>query len=195
MYFIKLSITLILAGILAGCAAAQYPSIHNVDPLHLKDNESIFIVSSGASETCKVEASYVLVKSGEEKISLFPLNNGFSDSMFDDEFGLVFTMVVPPGVYEFWHYAGHPYVSDEYLLTNPISIKPKEIKYIGEFYAFGGCGNPRISIRDRRNRDINRVMLDAPGLNDKSIIIDIVEPIKSSNSLPDAEEILKKYIK
>ena len=123
MKFINLSITLILIGILAGCAAAQHPSIHNVDPLNLKDNESIFIVSSGASETCKVEASYVLVKNGEEKISLFPINNGFSDSMFDDEFGLVFTMVVSPGVYEFWHYAGHPYVSDEYPLTNPILLR------------------------------------------------------------------------
>lgn len=195
MKFINLPIiTLILLFLLNGCGTFQYPSIHNVDPRNLKSNESIFIVSSGASETCRVEASYVLVKSGEEKISLFPLNNGFSESMFDDEYGLVFTMILPPGDYEFWHYAGHPYVNDEYPLTNSITIKPQEIKYIGEFYAFGACGNPSVSIRDRRKRDIDRVILDAPNLNVNSIIIDIVELNKNSKKLLDIKEILKNKL-
>ncbi|NIQ14894.1 MAG: hypothetical protein GTO02_11020 [Candidatus Dadabacteria bacterium] len=104
-----------------------------------------------------------------------PINNSFVDSMFDDEYGRVFSLLLSPGKYDFWLDSTHPWLQyDSPLFTKPITLKPKEIKYVGEFYA-NGCLNISLTIRDNSLRDINKIKSLEPNLNEEKVNIDIVE--------------------
>ncbi len=93
--------------LLSGCAATL-PTIHDVDLNNLADNQSVLIFSTGAFEACKFNTAQVVVKKEEnnpamlDSIGVYQLNNGYVDSFFEEEYGLVYSTILEPGTYDFW---------------------------------------------------------------------------------------------
>ena len=75
-----------VAGLL-GCAQ-PLPSIHNIDPNKLTNEQAILIVTAGASETCTSFSSAFVVKESSkgaslgDSIGVYQLNNSFVKSDF-----------------------------------------------------------------------------------------------------------------
>lgn len=154
-------IIILLATILGliGCAA-PLPSINDVDPNKLTNQQAMLIVSTGADETCISFSSTVVVKQVDKKpsilssIGVMQINNDFVKSDFKEEYGKVYTLVLQPGEYDFWLNSQNPYMKiKDPIISEPVTLLPKQIKYVGEIHS-DGCGSMLISIKNKMERDI-----------------------------------------
>lgn len=164
---------------ISGCANN---SITSVNPNNLSDKEALIIVSGGAYETCKMTPISAHVQKANKLYTvsetIIHLNNPYIESHFDDEYGLVRTIVVKPGEYELKFFTQNPYLSlKDSIITKPFTMKPRQIRYIGEMHS-NRCVGVTIKVNNRSERDLNYVRKLASNLNLENVDIDLVELIK-----------------
>lgn len=171
--------------VLTGCATTL-PTVNDIDVNNLEENQSVLIFSAGAYEACKINTVQVVVKKSENEASLgdsigvYQLNNGYIDSFFESEYGLVYSTVLEPGTYDFWLSNTNPFFSyDEPMITESFTLKSKEIKYIGEIYGdrCGGNGDITIMVHDKNERDLNYIENNVADIDINTIV---VEPVKAT---------------
>lgn len=165
-----------------GCAQ-PLPDISSVDTNNLTKEQSVLIVTAGASETCISFSSAFVLKEHSKKpnmsdsIAVFQLNNDFVESNFEDEYGIVYTTILKPGEYDLWLYAQNPYFTfEDPTLIKPFTLDAGEVKYIGEVYA-NGCKSMLISVNDKSLRDLPLVKSFVPDLDLNKVKIEPVEII------------------
>lgn len=170
---------------LTGCATTL-PTVNDVDLDNLQENQSVLIFSAGAYEACKINTVQVVVKKAEneatfsDSIGIYQVNNGYIDSFFESEYGLVYSTVLEPGEYNFWLSNTNPFFSyDEPIITETFTLHPKEIKYIGEIYGdrCGGHGEITMLVHDKNERDLKYIQANVEGIDINKIII---EPVKAT---------------
>ena len=168
----------IFIALLTACAV-QVPDISTVDPNNLSEEQALLIFSTAADDTCVSFGSSVVLKPVSaasnlgESIGGRQLNNPFVDSHFEDDYVLVHTMVVSPGEYDFWLHSTNPntyYEDEEQIVSKPFSIAPKEIRYIGEIRSTG-CKEIRLTVSDRRKRDLEFVSSSSPSFNVETVAV------------------------
>ncbi|MUK42335.1 hypothetical protein GNP61_12320 [Aliivibrio fischeri] len=171
--------------VLTGCATTL-PTVYDVDVNNLEENQSVLIFSAGAYEACKINTVQVVIKKAEDpavfadSIGVYQLNNGYIDSFFESEYALVYSTVLEPGTYDFWLSNTNPFFSyDEPMITESFTLKPKEIKYIGEIYGdrCGGNGDITIMVHDKNERDLNYIKNNVADIDINTIV---VEPVKAT---------------
>ncbi|HFQ5139303.1 TPA: hypothetical protein ACGUV0_004202 [Vibrio vulnificus] len=146
----------------SGCATTL-DTISSVDVNNLQDNQAVILFSAGSKVACKFNTAQIVVKESSKEanlassIAVYQLNNAYIESVFDDEYGLVYSTVLKPGNYDFWLSNTNPFVSYKNpMLTESVALKPKEVMYLGEFYSdnCGGDGDLNVTINNKSERDL-----------------------------------------
>ncbi|WP_394152634.1 hypothetical protein [Vibrio maritimus] len=160
---------------ITGCAQ-PLPSILDVNVNKLSEEEAVLIVSAGAEETCTSFSSAFVIKESikqaslSESIGVYQLNNSFLESDFEGEYAKVYSTVMKPGKYDLWIYSQNPFFEfEEPTFTQPFEIKGGEVTYIGEINS-DGCNSMYITVKDRRERDLNHIRTYTPSLNINKVV-------------------------
>jgi hypothetical protein len=176
----KCVLLLLVAAVLSGCATAL-PGIRDVDPRNLSDDQSLLLISMASEETCILWGASVAIKEVGKNpdiwssIGIFQINNRYITSDFPNEYAKVYATLLKPGQYDLWLNANSAYLRySDPVLTHPITLKPREIRYAGELRA-SNCGDMFLVVKDRRDRDIPLFMEIQPALDSKAINYELVQ--------------------
>lgn len=109
---------------------------------------------------------------------MFQANNPYIESDFEGHYAKVYTVVVEPGDYDIWIMVMNAYYTyPDPTVTQPIRVKPGEVKYIGEFFV-EGCGKVQIYPRDRKERDLAFVQGIDPAFDPDKVTVEIFKTIE-----------------
>ncbi|MBD1388351.1 hypothetical protein IC617_02825 [Neiella sp. HB171785] len=172
---------------LSGCAQ-PLPTILNVDPNELSNEQAVLIVSAGAAETCiSFSSAFVIKESAKQptlgdSIGVYQLNNNFVDSDFDDEYAKVYSTVLKPGQYDLWLYHQNPYFSfDDPVFTKPFTLEGGQVTYIGEVHS-DGCNSMQITVKNKSERDLWQIKSYQPEIDLSKVIIAPAEVYIGNNN-------------
>lgn len=181
---ININKILVIVGVVVMSGCASLESIESVEINNLKEDQAVIILSTGSLIACKFNTAQIVVKDSNKNpallssIGVYQLNNAYIHSHFETEYGLVFSTVLKPGTYDFWLSNSNPFVSyNAPMLTKPITLKPKEVRYVGEFYSdnCGGNGDMNVKVNDRSERDLNLIKTRKEDLSLEKVVVEPAE--------------------
>jgi len=125
--------------------------------------KGIVILSAGAPDFCRVHGTALVLRNFETKkfvdtVPMITVDSNIRKTDFDDHFGTVNALALPPGLYLFTPWLMHPDVAAVYTPSFEFEVKSGEITYLGEVFMTRSCGFAnRFEIRDRYDRDMAMV--------------------------------------
>ena len=184
MQYVRVCSYAYVAILMASCATAL-PSMNSVDPNNLADNQSIIIFSTSSVTMCPTHLTTISLKpeAGSPYTALF-VNNPRVQSDFENEFGKVFAIPLPPGRYTFQLGSANAFVGyrspdgdfydrGDLSITESFELRRREIRYVGEL-AFTGCGRVSWSILDKKDRDLVHLTTIDPRMRVDQVNVELV---------------------
>lgn len=188
MRYLRICSYAYVAILMTGCTTTL-PSMSSVDPSNLANHQSIVVFSTSSVTLCPTHLTTISLKpeAGNPYTALF-VNNPRVPSDFEDEFGKVFAIPLPPGRYTFQLGSANAFINyrrpdggfydrADPNITEPFELRPQEIRYVGEL-AFAGCGTVSIDVHDKQSRDLGLLATIDPRMRVDDVSVELVRRLR-----------------